>query len=194
MSEGFRLHLLRHGAPEVPGLLLGRSDAAPTPGGIAACVERTRDLAVEAIVSSDLSRAAAAAGAIAESRNLKSTSDPRWRELDFGIWDGRAPHEIDAQALARFWDDPDAYAPPQGERWSDLVARVGTAIGELSPRDTLIVTHGGAMRAALSVLCGFDHRFGWALDLPYAALLTFRVWPGDRPGDRPAGQVVGLRT
>ena len=33
---GFALHLLRHGAPATPGLLMGRTDGAPTEAGIAA--------------------------------------------------------------------------------------------------------------------------------------------------------------
>ena len=37
MAE-FLLHLLRHGAPETPGLLMGRTDGLPTPEGIAACM------------------------------------------------------------------------------------------------------------------------------------------------------------
>jgi alpha-ribazole phosphatase len=104
------------------------------------------------------------------------------------LWDGRLSNEIDAEALGRFWDDPDAHAPPEGERWSSLTARVAAAIGEMRARSTLVVTHGGAMRAALSLLCGFDLRQIWAFDLPYASLLTFRVWPGEKP----AGQVVRL--
>ena len=46
------------------------------------------------------------------------------------------------------------------------------------------------MRAALSVLCGFNHSQGWALDLPYTALLSLGVWPGEPL----LGQIVGLRT
>ncbi len=46
------------------------------------------------------------------------------------------------------------------------------------------------MRAALHLLCRFDLRQTWAVDLPYAALLSLRVWPGE---DRFA-QITGLRT
>ena len=31
--SGFALHLLRHGAPATPGLLMGRTDGAPTHDG-----------------------------------------------------------------------------------------------------------------------------------------------------------------
>lgn len=188
--SGLLLHLLRHGAPETPGLMLGHHDALPTPGGIAACVARTRDLAFEAIVTSDLARAVRAAEAIGDAAALPVIADRRWRELDFGAWDGQATQEIDPQALTRFWDDPDTDPPPGGECWSALVARVGAALSEISAGSTLVVTHGGAMRAALSALCGLDHCLSWACDLPYAALLSLRLWPGERP----TGQIVGLRT
>src|SRR5690606_13877057 len=102
-----------------------------------------------------------------------------WRELDFGDWDGMASSGGDRDALGRFWADPDANPPPGGERWSSLARRVSTAIANLAPVPTLVVTHGGAMRAALHILCGFDQRQLWEFDLPYSALLSLRVWPGE---------------
>jgi alpha-ribazole phosphatase len=184
------LHLLRHGAPETPGLLMGRTDGAPTPAGVAACVERVASIDADAIVSSGLVRCDRAAQAIGAAWTLPVTIDQRWRELDFGDWDAKAAGEIDRDAMARFWDDPDANPPPGGELWSALVTRVTSAIADVAQRSTLVVTHGGAMRAALSALCGFDQRQCWALDLPYAALLSLRVWPGEQL----SGRIVGLQT
>lgn len=179
----FPLYLMRHGAPVLTGRMLGRTDCAVTAAGILACREQARDLAVARIVSSDLIRARACAEAIGT-----TAIDPRWRELDFGDWDGLAAGAIDQAALGRFWDDPDAAPPPGGERWSALVARVGAAVAGLAPEPTLVVTHGGAIRAALSALCGFDLARTWAFDLPYAAVLALKVWPGPRD----TAQVVGL--
>lgn len=182
------LHLLRHGAPETPGLLMGRTDGEPTAAGIAACAEQVADLAIDRIVTSDLRRTSLAAEAIGGRLGLRVTRDPRWRELDFGDWDGFAASTLDPAASARFWDDPDANPPPNGERWSSLVARVAAAVADVTSPSTLVVTHGGAMRAALAHLCGFDARQVWAFDLPYGALLTLKVWPGARP----SAQIVGL--
>ncbi len=181
------LHLLRHGAPELAGTLLGRTDSAVTEQGLAACVKRAVGLDVAAIVSSDLARARACAEAIGRERGQAVTIDPRWRELDFGAWDGLAPAMIDPAALARFWDDPDTSPPPQGERWSSLTARIALACRDIST-PTLVVTHAGAMRAALATLCGLSQSQTWSLDLPYAALLSLRVW---RDAD-PVAQIVGL--
>jgi alpha-ribazole phosphatase len=187
MSD-FALHLLRHGAPETPGLLMGRTDGVPSAAGIAACVEQAGELGIEAIVASDLARSARAAEAIGARLGLPVTIDLRWRELDFGDWDGLAASDVPPDAMAAFWTDPDANPPPGGERWSALVARVAAAIADLEPRPTLVVTHGGAMRAALAHLCGFDQRQLWAFELGYAALLSLRVWPGEPR----SAQIAGL--
>lgn len=186
--SGRLLHLLRHGAPETPGLLMGRTDGVPTQAGIDACVDQVDGLNIDAIVTSHLLRTRQAADAIGRTRALPVSIDRRWRELDFGDWDGLPPSAIDPTAMSRFWDDPDTNPPPGGERWFALVDRVAAAIGVLDAPATLVVTHGGAIRAALAHLCGFAQPQLWAFDLPYGALLTLKLWPGPRP----SAQIVGL--
>lgn len=186
--SGFTLHLLRHGALEQPGLMMGRTDGVPTAAGIAACVAQAANLGIEQLIASDLLRARRAGAAIGEAFGLPLAIDPRWRELDFGDWDGEASATVDPDKLGAFWDDPDANPPPGGERWSSLVGRVSAALGDLAPQTTLVVTHGGAMRAALHALCGFDQRQLWAFDLPYAVRLSLQVWPGENP----SAQITGL--
>jgi len=188
MSAPLLLHLMRHGAPARTGLMLGRTDEPATPAGIMTCLEQADGLEFETLVSSDLLRARRAGEAIATARDCALHVDPRWRELDFGAWDGLAPAAIDSAALGRFWDDPDAAPPPGGERWSTLVERVRTAIDALPAEPTLVVTHGGAIRAALALLCGFTQPQLWAFDLPYGALLSLRVWPGPPR----SAQIMGL--
>ena len=184
------LYLMRHGAPVREGLLLGRTDDSVTEAGVAACVQRAAGLEVAAIVSSDLKRTRDCATAIGSARGIVGEVDRRWRELDFGAWDGMRPADIDPAAFARFHDDPDAAPPPDGERWSSLLDRVGNVLAVLPSVPTLVVTHGGAIRAALADLCGFDRRQTWAFDLPYAALVSLRIWPGP---DRTV-QIVRLAT
>ena len=184
----FLLHLLRHGAPAQPGKLMGHTDGEPCEHGILDCIAKVRDLDVAAIAASDLRRARVAGDAVADLLSLPLTIDQRWREIDFGAWDGLTSDEIDPESLGRFQDDPDANPPPGGERWSALIERVGNAIGQLAPRPTLIITHGGAMRAALAHLCRMDHHQTWAFDLPYAARLSLKVWPGERF----MAQIIGL--
>lgn len=167
---------------------MGRTDGAPTAEGVAACAARVAGIDIARLVTSDLRRANAAADAIAGTAGMTPVIDPRWRELDFGEWDGLAPAEVDPIAMRRFWEDPDANPPPGGERWSALTARIAEAIGALSPVPTLVVTHGGAIRAALSVLCGFGLRQLWGFELPYGVLVSLHV----RPAEHMAAQITGI--
>ncbi|MEL7709208.1 histidine phosphatase family protein [Citromicrobium bathyomarinum] len=188
----FDLHLLRHGPPLRTGLMLGHHDEPAAPGAHRQLIDRASGLGAEEVVSSDLSRAQDGARLISDACALPLRVDRRWRELDFGDWDGKPSAALDPRQLEDFWFDPDVNPPPDGERWGDLRSRVGNAIAELD-RTAIIVSHAGAMRAAVSVLTGLDHRAVWAFDLPYGALLTIRVWRGE--GSEPAsGQIVGLRT
>lgn len=184
----FALHLLRHGAPVEVGPLFGWTDAAPSDGGIVHCLRSTEGLSVGRLITSDLARARQAGEALSGRCGLPLNVDSRWRELDFGRWESMRPDEIDKSAYERFFADPDRNPPPGGERWRALQDRVATALQALDPVPTLVVAHGGTMRAALSVLCRLDHQACWAFHLPYAALLTLRVWPGDSP----SAQIVAL--
>lgn len=183
------VHFLRHGPPVRTGLLLGHTDE---PALLDACPRiraRVLPLSIAQIVAADLRRASAQASILAHDLGVPLTLDPAWRELNFGTWDGLAPEAVDQSTLARFWNDPQANPPPLGERWSDLCERVAQALARLQT-DSLVVSHAGAIRAAVSLLTGLDHRGGWAFDLPYGALLTLRIWPGEPP----SGQITGLVT
>ena len=184
----FSLHLMRHGAPQLAGRLLGHLDAPPETEGIALCVERARGLDFARLVTSDLARARVPGAVIAAERGIEHRVDARWRELNFGDWEGTDPTSLPADDLARFWDDPDRFPPPGGESWTGLCTRIGEALSA-SGEPALVVCHAGAMRAALAVLCGFDVRKGWAVDLPYGAILSLRVWPESR-----SAQIMGLIT
>jgi alpha-ribazole phosphatase len=144
-------------------------------------------------VSSDLSRAHMPAQAIANALGVSHRNDARWRELDFGHWDGSDPANLSQSQMRAFWDDPVNCPPPGGEDWQAICARVEAALRELD-RPTLVVTHAGAIRAALSCLFDWNHRQAWALALPYAALVSLTVWPGEGLDARIAAQITGLVT
>lgn len=187
--SGILVHLLRHGVTDAEGRLIGRTDAAPLADGVAACVTRAVPLRVEAVVHSGLARTRTPAEQIAAQRDTGLEEDARWRELDFGDWDGLTFDAIDAAALAAFQNDPAHHVPPGGEAWPALVARVTAALDAID-RPTLVVTHGGAMRAAIASLCAIDFPQLWNIALPHAALLSLRVWPGTPR----IGQIIGLVT
>lgn len=83
-------------------------------------------------------------------------------EQSFGDWQGLSWADIPDP---RFWDAPTTTAPPGGESFAQVIARVGRSVARLSAahagRDIVAVVHAGTVRAALAL----------ALDLsPPAAL------------------------
>jgi len=62
--------------------------------------------------------------------------------------------------LHDFWLCPAHYRPPEGESFTDLIARVAPEIERISEenpgRHVIAVTHGGTIRAALAIALGMD--------------------------------------
>jgi broad specificity phosphatase PhoE len=112
-----------------------------------------RDALPEApVVSSDLARAVATADAIQGDRP-RLTHEPSLREMHFGAWEGRTHAEAEAEdsSLARaLWETPGRVAPPGGESWDALCARVWGALDRLAEgADLVVVCHFGPILAAL---------------------------------------------
>jgi len=110
------------------------------------------DEAIDAIYSSDLSRAWETAQAIAQPHALAVAPETRLRERGFGQFEGRTFREIEAQLpdQAQRWRtrDPE-FAPPGGESLLDLRTRVTHAVAEIAARhpgqQVVLVAHGGVM-------------------------------------------------
>jgi glucosyl-3-phosphoglycerate phosphatase len=103
-------------------------------------------------VSSDLKRATETAALLGWH---DARIDARWREADLGDWTGMgtvAMRRAEPERYQRWRDGVDA--PPGGESFAQLRARVRDAIEDLRAQtgSTLVVTHGGAIRAALAEL------------------------------------------
>jgi alpha-ribazole phosphatase len=94
-------------------------------------------------------------------------------EQHFGDWQGLTYAELEARrdgAYHRFWHAPATERPPNGESFEDVVRRVGQAMErvtvEHAGHDIVAVTHGGTIRAALSVALGIEpeRALGFAVD------------------------------
>lgn len=78
--------------------------------------------------------------------------NPAFIEQDFGKLQGRPMSDFEAQNRHPFWPISAAETPPGGESFVSLIERVGNGLEALcnnnSPADTVIVCHGGTIRAA----------------------------------------------
>ncbi|GBQ11234.1 histidine phosphatase family protein [Swaminathania salitolerans] len=85
------------------------------------------------------------------------TIEPRFTEQSMGEWHNLPHHELPLrlrQTAHNFWSLSASEQPPGGESMLDVCARVGHALDEQADqnegRDTVVVSHGGAIRAAIS--------------------------------------------
>jgi probable phosphoglycerate mutase len=152
-----RLIVVRHGETRLTRQrrYSGRDDVPLTPHGIAqAHATATRVVAlapaVTAVVSSPLARCtrtaelvAAAAGA-ASGSPVPVTTDPDLIECDFGAWEGLTFAEVRQRwpgEMSAWLADP-AVAPPGGESFRQVAARVSRAVARLrehQPGDTVVM-------------------------------------------------------
>jgi glucosyl-3-phosphoglycerate phosphatase len=154
-----RLILVRHGETEwnARGVLQGQADVPLSPAGRAeasALATVVAQYAPEVVVSSDLLRARETAEALGFPW---PRLDARWREADLGEWTGAQSQLVLSEHGERYraWRDGRS-APPAGESFEALRARIDQALAALTsePGTVLVVTHGGAIRAALASLIG----------------------------------------
>lgn len=144
-----------YGQTDVPG---DTSDAAPfaalaaaLPAGaqwVISNLRRTRDTA-DALGRAGL-------------RFADPAVEPDLAEQHFGSWQGQDRRQVYAENMVwpGFWLAPADVAPPGGESFVDLVARVSPVVERLSRehvgRDVVAVAHGGTIRAALGLALGLD--------------------------------------
>lgn len=111
-------------------------------------------------ITSHLSRTADTAGAIraAGLDGSEPIAEPDFAEQHFGDWQDKSwddLHRDGTPEYEAFWDNPGYHAAPGGESFADQRARVAAAIERHTDayggRDIIAVSHGGTIRAAVSV-------------------------------------------
>lgn len=175
--------LLRHPRPAVAaGLCYGRLDLAPGPG---AAAEIARALAttppVTAVWASPARRVRPLARALAARDAVPLVEDPRLWELDFGAWEGLAWSAIDRGQSDPWADDPWTLAPPGGESFAALSARVAE-VQAAAPPGAALVCHAGPIRALWMRVEGLSLAQAFARPVPYAAPLRLGTMGGGGNG------------
>jgi alpha-ribazole phosphatase len=178
--------LIRHTAVAAePGTCYGQRDvplAEPVHDAFEQLAQRLPS--VQAVATSPLQRCARLASWLADRAELPLVSDERWRELDFGAWEGQRwslleRHRIDQWAL-----DPWGFQAPQGESVRGMHLRVRAALAALRVKADLqgwqrvaVVTHGGPIRVLLAELMGLAPMKVNALQIPFGGMFGLRRGP-----------------
>ena len=162
------IYLIRHGQAEGNlyrrchswhnGLLTARGREQ-----VKALEKRFEDVHFDAVYSSDLYRTMSTAGAIYRPRGLTLRVDPGLREVGAGVWEdvpwGQLLHDH-RDSLAAFLACESSWQVEGSETFSGVRQRMDQAIRRIAaahPDQTVaVVSHGCAIRAALSAFLGMD--------------------------------------
>jgi alpha-ribazole phosphatase len=183
-----KLLLTRHGQTDwnIAGRYQGQSDVPLNQTGCQQAQALAKRLSVEkidAIYSSDLSRAFDTAQAIANFHQLHINIDSRWRELSFGNWEGMNYKQMSANSPELFqqWmQDFANISTPNGESLKQLADRVKLSFDEIKNKHTdqtvLVVSHSGALQALLSTLLGIDLNRYWQFKIAQASVSELKIY------------------
>jgi probable phosphoglycerate mutase len=161
-----RLIVWRHGqtAWNVANRIQGQLDIELDPTGVAQAASvaaRLAELKPDAIVSSDLRRAADTAAALAAVTGVAVRYDQRLRERHFGAWQGLTNAEAAERHPAEYarWRAGQQIDGCGVEEVEDLGKRVSAALreaAELAPGGTVVaVGHGGSAKYGTVSLLGW---------------------------------------
>lgn len=185
-----QIDLLRHGETKTPGCFCGHTDTHLSEAGWQQMWRRVEQAPQRwcHIITSPLNRCAHFAQQLARYYEIPVTVDTRLKEIHFGAWEGRSAADLMAQepdAIARFWQNPLAYPPPESEHLNDFRMRILAAWNDIQMRlinpidqrrqHILIVTHGGVMRV---LYCHFRNQpleKMPELEVPYATMQSIML-------------------
>ena len=155
-----RLYLVRHGqtADTVARLFSGGSeDGAPLDDVGRKQARAVADVLAQtgaaAVVASPMLRTQQTAEPVASRLGLEIVTDPDWREVEFGAWQGRAIADVIATSPgeAAAWRGSPSVRAPGGESIADMASRVRAArdrlLASYPGQSVIAVTHSMPIRA-----------------------------------------------
>ena len=183
-----RLLLVRHGqtAWNAQRRYQGHTDLPLNDTGLAQARQlaaRLQTQKIDLLISSDLQRAVQTARILAEGRDLPHQTDPRLREINFGVLEGHTFDEGLAlwPEVIRQWVEDNNQPPQGGERMDELTGRVLQSYTEVlqscDGRTVLLVAHGGPLRVILQHALGVSPLV-W-FNLEHASLSELQIDPAN---------------
>src|SRR5579862_540273 len=155
-KEATMFYLVRHGQTDwnVENRIQGHTDTPLNAAGRAQAAqlrEKLKPVVFDHCFSSDLQRAMETARVLTASCSLVMHIDPRLRERNFGIWEGKLSAEL-AASLEQEWVTVETDEAIQKRFFAFLQDTEKKHPGS----SILIVTHGGVMRTVLAKQLGIS--------------------------------------
>jgi len=165
MTGNRKIYLVRHAAIPAPRgrTYVGQAERPLSEEGMRQALRLRlllKDVAVEEIVCSGISRSMHTAEILREGRDVGIRVCESFREISLGAWEGRSFAEITRRFPAEFkarGEDLEHWRPPRGESFGDLRDRVLPAYRSLlasTAGDLLIAGHAGVNRVIVCEAMG----------------------------------------
>ena len=168
------LALIRHPRTKIAAdVCVGQLDVELAAGWEAHVDRLTKVLpSPDRLYSSPLQRCRRFATRLGAAYGAQPQLDERLRELHFGEWEGRRWSEIDRAESDPWAADYLHSAPPGGESYQAMLARVDAFLAGLgaSFERVAVVSHAGPMRAFLVRCLDLAPEAAWKFDVGYGRL------------------------
>lgn len=177
------IDLLRHGDVEGGRKYRGQLDDPLSELGWQQLRATTQNKANwQHIITSPLKRCANFAKELAQQCDLPLETEPEFKEVSFGLWEGKTADELlqsEPEQIKKFWHDPVNTTPPQGENLLAFEQRVINAwqktLAEFQGKHILIISHAGVMRMILCHILGMPLAELFKLDVGLATVSRIQI-------------------
>jgi len=177
------IDLLRHGEPVGGKRFRGSTDDPLSETGWQQMrTSLGNKVGWDIVVSSPLKRCAEFATETAGKHRLKLQIIPGLSELEFGLWEGMTPTEVEQQYpgdLQQFYADASVFTAPGGESMSVFYTRVIQAwqniLQTYRGQKILLVAHGGVNRVILQHILNFPPQNMFRIQMGFAARVSLQV-------------------
>ncbi len=182
--------MVRHGqtVSNCQGVYCGWLDVPLTDEGICQAEEtsqKMKEVPLDYIITSDLLRTQKTAEIINKYHSIEIENNGRFREMNFGLWEGMTYGAIKTQfptelvAWEKEWLD---YPVPKGESLRQMYERVtrgiDKVIGDHPQGKILLVSHGGCIRGILAHLIGRGIQDYWKYKIENCGITKIEIVDG----------------
>ena len=176
------LDFIRHGEPVGGRKYRGQIDDPLSEKGWAQMhAALGEDAPWSRVISSPLLRCRAFAEALAQQHGLPLEFEARFKEIGFGIWEGKTAEQIEFAwpgTLAQFKADPIHARPSGAEPLDDFYSRVAAGIEHVLRAyldgHILVVGHAGVIRMALAYALAIPLENAYRIEVATAGITRLR--------------------
>ena len=190
MTAAPSVYLLRHTRVADPSVCYGHhemglaesfeEDATAAATKLLAAIGGWESLVPARVISSPAARCRRLAAGLRPFSLLHTLEyDERLREMHFGTWEGRPWADVPLTELDHWRADYVTLAPPGGETFQQVQDRAAALLAELTTATTatVLVSHGGLIRALLCSCLDMPLRHAFRFAIDYGSLTELR-WQG----------------